>query len=99
MNTNQVPGVNKKPATGSCCNKAVKSTANFEFQSEAFGRRRAEFYSSQSYIRRWLESERKWTLLVACSGEGHHQKCANLVPHAKKEDVTKEGLLEVRAGM
>ena len=99
----------KKPASSmSSTSKKVQSSIatlsspkmkNFLFDSEAFGKCKAEFYSHKSYIRTWCNSTKKWTLVIQAEGHEHASKIKKLVAHVKKTGATKPQLLEIRANL
>lgn len=80
----------KKEGTG-------KKFQNYQFESEAFGLCKAEFYTAKSYIRKHDADTGKWTLIVQAEGNRHQEKINSLVPHAKEAGMTKEQLVMLRA--
>jgi len=90
------PESNKRPAADK---DVIPATAvgfsNFNFESDTWGRCKAEFYTEKSYIRYW-GPEGKLVLIVQCVGSGHASKLMKLIPHVKKADVTKEMIVALR---
>ena len=74
-----------------------KKFQNYQFESEAFGLCKAEFYTAKSYIRKHDADTGKWTLIVQAEGNRHQEKINSLVPHAKEAGMTTEQLVMLRA--
>jgi hypothetical protein len=67
---------------------------NEEILSSTWGRCRAEFYTSKSYIRYFVEGKPK--LIMSCQAVNHWSVIQQLIPHAKKANMTVEAMKRIR---
>ena len=72
--------------------------ANFWFESESFGRCKAEFYEAKSYAR-YLKDDGGLKLIVSCEKLGHAILLQSLIPEIKKPGQTSEAMRSLRDEM
>ena len=78
-------------------NQNKKESSNYWFDSEKYGRCKVETYQTKSYIRKWLESDKKFEQIVgSCEVHYHKDIVHNLVQYVK-QGLTKPELYEKRA--
>ena len=94
----------KMPATGSSTSLPGDTVQggvckNFTFSSSTteWEECKAEFYTSKSYIRYKCKATGKWLLVIGTQGLQRQQKLMQLAEHAKKKNMTKEKLVQIRA--
>ena len=72
----------------------VGNQPNFLFQALVWGRCKAEFYTSKSYIR-FMGDDSKWKLLIGTNKKDHHGNLLSLVEEVKK-GTSKKDLVSIR---
>lgn len=69
---------------------------NYSFRAKGYGACRVEYYTAKSYIRKWDEKMRRYTMIIGSTGDRHQQVCSALIKHVQA-GLPREKLLALRS--